>query len=307
MRYWVIRTDRRAARDILGPELREGRLRQGWGYLPEQDLRLVSARLEAGGTLSGDQAAAWAHAWRLLPDRAGSVQQRDRLLLPNLPREGVWSIAEAEAGYEFSIDGRSGDHGHIRSVRLLHEEIEPRARGVSARLRRTMRCQRALWNVDGHGAAVEQLLVQLADDKEPAGESEPLIRAYDAALEAFWKRVQDAYGGAELERPIQELLGGFFDEVESRAGRGERGADFLCRHVGPLGERHTTAVQVKMWDGLAVDRRALDQLREAARFWPGVTSCALLTTAEDVDSAFERARAALEDELGKPVHVICPR
>lgn len=300
-RYWVVRTDRHHADSLIAPELRRGRLRQGWGYRADQDLRLIRDRLASGVALDWDQNAAWRHGRRLLPDADDSIHAGDRLLLPNLPRVGRWSVAEAGDDYDFAIASNTGDHGHIRAVALIREDLDPNGFEVSARLRRTMRCQRSTWNVDPHGRAIEGLLAAYVG--RPT-ERDPLDGAFEAVLETFWRRVSDAYGGAELEAPVQGLLEELFDQVDRRAGAGEHGADFLCRRDGPLGERHLTAVQLKMWEGNAVDTRPLDQLRTAYAHWPGVTSCAVITTAEGVHPAFERARRELEEELAVPVEVV---
>jgi hypothetical protein len=47
-RYWAIRTDRNN-RELLFHELGEGRLRQGWGYDPSQDLHLIQEEVARGG------------------------------------------------------------------------------------------------------------------------------------------------------------------------------------------------------------------------------------------------------------------
>lgn len=303
MRHWIIRTDRRYV-ERLAREVRAGRLRQGWGYLPEQDLRLVRSAWASDVTLSEDQQAAWDHAWRLLPDEPDCVQAGDLLLLPNLPAEGVWSLARAGADYEYAIHPETEDHGHMRTVELLREGIDPYGPLVSARLRATMRCRRSHWNADGHSEAIEQLLTDPAPPGIPADRG-PLVGAYAAALETFGKRLAYAYAGAELEQPIYELLESLFERVEWCAGPAEHGADFLCHHRDPLGTDHLVAVQLKMWTGQAADPGAFDQLRDAHAHWPGVTSCVLLTTADNIAPGFEQARRGLERELAIPVAVVC--
>ena len=78
--YWAIRTDR-LNRDLIFNELKEGRLRQGWGWDPTQDLARIADKRKAGQALSEVEAAAWSN--RRMYD---SVREGDRLLLPGLPR-----------------------------------------------------------------------------------------------------------------------------------------------------------------------------------------------------------------------------
>jgi len=47
-RYWAIRTDRHN-RALLLDQVRQGRLRQVWGYDPSRDLRLIHSEIVKGG------------------------------------------------------------------------------------------------------------------------------------------------------------------------------------------------------------------------------------------------------------------
>ena len=53
-RYWVMRTDR-SRKAELWREVEAGRLRQGWGWLPEQDLELMADLRRSGRPLSEAQ------------------------------------------------------------------------------------------------------------------------------------------------------------------------------------------------------------------------------------------------------------
>ncbi len=45
--------------EFIWAEVRHGRLRQGWGWMEEQDLRRIAARRQAGADLTGKEVAAW--------------------------------------------------------------------------------------------------------------------------------------------------------------------------------------------------------------------------------------------------------
>lgn len=302
MRYWVMRTDRRFASELIVPELRDGRLRQGWGYRPDQDLRLVRDACFAGQGLNEHQAATWRRNWRLLPDEEDSIAQGDLMVLPNLPRVGFWSVAEAADDYDYRIAPVTSDHGHVRTVSLIREEIAPCEASVDARLRRSMRCQLPLWNVDPLGESVEALKGQAPAASHQA--RDPLEDCLHASTEALWNRLQRHFGGAEFEEPIRLLLGQLYGVVEYRGGRGERGADFICRARDPLGTEFAVAVQLKMWTGTAVDPRPLEQLRLAHASWPGITSGVVITTAEDIDASFLEVGRQLEEDTGMRVKII---
>lgn len=306
MAYWAIRTDRTRSQDLITPELHAGRLRQGWGWAPEQDLRVIREARLAGAGLSDHQRLAWRN-WPFLEDEPGGIREGDLLILPNVPRDGRWSIARATAGYSYSEAEKSDDHRHIRHVVLLRESVDPSDPAVAAPLRRSMsRSQCRLWRLDPYADAVKQLLAprQRSSELEAV---DPLRRAADSALELFGEGVAQSFGGAELEDPVRRALEAIYEDVEVSAGPAEHGADFLCRHRDPLGIPHTTAIQLKNWHGTASDHHPLHQLRDAQAHWPGVTACALLTTAEEVSLDFERAREGLQLELGIPVVVYARR
>lgn len=299
-RCWAVRTDRRHRADLILPELRRGVLRQGWGYFPEQDLRLIRARLIAGDDVGDDEYDAWSRNRRLLPDEPDGISVGDWLLLPNLPADGRWTLARAGDTYDFEI-ACTGDHGHARAVTVVREDIDPRVIDVPAGLRRTTRCQRALWNLDGFLPDVARLGGALS-------ERPPIDRAIAdvvaAAQAAAWVRLRHHFGGAELEGPIAMLLRELYNDVEQRGGPCERGADLICHSTDPLGLPTTVAVQVKMWDGAADDPEPFTQLAEAARNYPGLTGVVVMTTAERTTTSFEAAATSLEAQIGIPVRVL---
>lgn len=291
VRCWVVRTDAAVREDLIVPELRRGVLRQGWGYSPSQDLRRIRGRLAAGTALDDEERAAWSHNRRLLPDEDDSAKAGDWLLLPNLPQRGRWGLAAANADYRFAI-AASGDHGHQRSVQLIREGLDPRGRHVAARLRR-----RAMWNADHLLGAVERLA-----EEHDAGERLSMLDALSDVLggaeRGAWERIERHFGAAELEGPIGLLLESLYDSVERRAGPAERGADFICRSVAPLGVQVAVAVQLKMWEGVATDPHPLRQLATAASAWPGLTGAIVITTAESTSTSFDaEARARSRTSL----------
>lgn len=294
----VVRTDRDWAQELIAPELRQGRLRQGWGYRPNFDLRRLSQRASEGA-LEPEERAVWKRNHRLLPEEPDAIQQGDLLLLPHVPEEGIWSLASAGANYRYEI-AHSGDHGHIRSVRLLREEIPPCGPQVAAALRRTMRCQLPLWNID-HLAAYVAALVD-GTNSQPPTLSERLGDCLAAATEATLERLTFHFGASEFEQPIQLLLQELYAVVHWSAGPGENGADFLCQSA--RGETGLIAVQVKMWTGTTDYTGPIEQLRQAAVHWPKVTECLLLTTAENASVEFASAIHQLQADIGVKVTLI---
>jgi predicted Mrr-cat superfamily restriction endonuclease len=164
MGYWAMRTDQ-SRRSFIWAELQAGRLRQGWGLEPEDDLEILQRLRRSGATFSAWQREIWRGNRRLLPTEPGAMQAGDLVVLPHLPRRGLWSIARVTGGYRYRVspvpnawDGRH-DYGHIRAVELLTDEraIDPERDNVSEALRRAMRNRQRMWSVDGHGNEIEML------------------------------------------------------------------------------------------------------------------------------------------------------
>ena len=163
-RYWAIRTDQ-ARRDFILRELQAGRLRQGWGLEPTDDLEELQRLRRAGVKFSEWQREIWRGNRRLLPTEYGAMQIGDLVVLAHMPRPGVWSLARVTGGYRFDVsdvanawDGRP-DYGHIREVQLLTGDkgIDPTHERVSHRLRRAMGNRQRMWSLDDHANEIEVL------------------------------------------------------------------------------------------------------------------------------------------------------
>lgn len=142
---WMMRTNRYLA-EWLWSELEAGRLRQGWGYQPKQELTLLRHRRERSEPMDIDDDNAWPNR-RMLADEPDGMQIGDLVLLPHLPREWRWSVARIAGPYRYEIDPERGDYGHILPVELVapdlgDDELTPELRWMRtypARLRRLSR------------------------------------------------------------------------------------------------------------------------------------------------------------------------
>ena len=312
-RYWVIRTDK-GTTDWIWGELQEGRLRQGWGYRDDQDLHLIAAAVAARQPLNKDQQDTWRGNRRLLETEPDGVRPGDLVLLPHLPRRGTWSLARVAGQYRWEGPSHPNawampDFGHVLPVELVSKRpLNPLEDAVSARLRQTMRVLSRMWNIDGLGPDVEELVeavgTEAAEPPPPAlGRLPKVLSAVEAAT---WEALQKQFHGAEFERPCVLLLEALYgdENVEHTGGAGERGADAICTYTDPLGLSHRLAVQIKMWSWDADWTRPLEQLRQAYGAYDGITGGVILSTSENVTDRFEARRRALETELHIPIKVI---
>lgn len=306
-RCWVVRTDFSRLEDVILPSLETGVLRQGWSYLPEQDLNIVGPIVYESGrqALTEDQQATWRRVQRFWPDHWEPVRIGDWVLLPKVPTWGHWRLVEVTGTYSFSRHPDSGDHGHTLPVKTLVADIASSNVSVGAGLQRTMRNQGPMWNIDALADEVERLLVAGQRAATPHGPSERLAGLLANVLGDVRTRLSDGFKGNQLEEPVHRLLqqlvpGG---SVKKTAGSAEHGADFTVTETDVFGHERRTVIQLKDHDVLN-DDRALSQIREAHSWYAPVGAAAILTTAFEEDSEFARAREALSDELGIPITAV---
>lgn len=307
--YWVMRTDRRTQeiKDYLWDELKQGRLRQGWGYMHEQNLRTIDD-MDDRSEMSEDQIATWRGNRRMLESHGDGIKPDDIILIPHLPQEGAWSIARRlSLPYKYDLDNDMGDYGHTLDVELIsttrpvnfHEEA------VAAGLRSTMRNMGRLWNINHLGDEVEHIRLALTENK-PADQVFNRIPLFVNEIERLaWGALQRSFKGNEFERPCVMLLEALYgeDSIEHTAGPSEKGADVICSFTDPLGIPSRVAVQIKMWDWDADSTSPLHQLRQAFESYD-ITSGVVMTTSEKTTDSFEEERKQLEVDLGIPIKVI---
>jgi hypothetical protein len=315
-RYVVMRTDKNVKPFILA-ELSEGRLRQGWGYRPELNLKLLRKKIDSGKKLTDEEAAAWRNR-RLLDTEPDGLKPGDIIILPNIPEQGLWVLARVSGPYSYAIANNKSlggpDYGHIVQVTPIREKdgsiavVEPDNEHVDARLRASMRSMSRMWSVDALGQAVEHLISAIeggANIKTPEPEAQKIESLFSALRAAAWTNLQTKYKAAELERLVLRLFKHIYQDgrVEHWGGAGEKGADLIVFTQDPLGLEFKIAVQVKHHDGVHADPHALHQIKQA-REAHQVDAGVIVTTAAETSKEFDDQRAALEVELAIDIRVI---
>jgi len=311
-RYWVIRTDKAKTEYVAG-ELAHGRLRQGWGWTGEQDLRAIAADSQAGKSLNDAQKSTWRGNRRLLDSEPDGVRPGDLVLLPHQPSHGSWSLVRVSGPYRWEHPTELNsydmpDYGHILPIEMVSTRpIHPFEDAVSARLRQTMRNMSRMWNIDALGPDVDELAEACSHGAvAPPPAVDRLPKVLSAVEVATWEALQKQFHGAEFERPCVLLLEALYGDgnVEHTGGSGERGADAIVTHDDPLGVTHRLAVQIKMWSWDADWTRPLEQIRQASGAYEGITGGVILSTSERVSERFEEHRRKLEAEVRIPIRVV---
>lgn len=158
-RYWAMRTSP-WERPYIWAEAQAGRLRQGWGWAPEQNLDVIAEVVRRHGQLSEEQAMAWPSR-RMLSTEPDGMRPGDLILSPNIPEWGRLSVFRLIGSYEYAPDAprRFDDRfGHLLPVALLAGDIDRQAVVVSDALRMTLRNPSRLWSISPYGGDVERLV-----------------------------------------------------------------------------------------------------------------------------------------------------
>lgn len=310
-RYWAMRTDKDSIKFIFR-ELKKGKLRQGWGWRDDLNLNIIRNALQKGKKLNDDQEDVWRRQRRMHPKEEDSIQKGDYIILPNLPKIGLWSVAKVSGGYNYDIDSKMENFGHILDVKLLNPSlpINPNSEYVSANLRKTMTCRQRLWNIDEYEEDIEKLILAIENGREiskPITEIEKIEKIYNRISKKLEKELRNKYHGYEFEFPIEKLLEKIYQNVEKRAGSGEKGADFICDFTDNLGVSYRIAVQVKMWEGETDWERPLKQIKKAYNNYENISAGVIITTSDTFSENFEASRRDLEKKLDIPIVIIDKR
>ena len=157
-RYWAMRTSQHNP-DFMWAEVKAGRLRQGWGWMQEQDLRRIAERRRAKAELSAAELQAW-RAHRMLATESAGMRVGDLVVTQNLPRQGRISVCLVVGPYYFELPGdpHPENLGHILPVKLLVGDIDRSDAQVSEALRHAISLRPRLYEITPYGGDVEALL-----------------------------------------------------------------------------------------------------------------------------------------------------
>lgn len=283
-RAWAMRTSRNTEKDrtFIVSELGEGRLRQGWGYSPCQDLRKIEGKQSSTGyaSLHDDEKAAWGH-WKMageaLVNSKDSIKEDDIVLIPNMPTEGLFTLCRVTGSYSYAIDASMLDFGHIRPIELLTPGGVANSHGSSG-LVRSLRCRSRLWSLDNHLESINDVLSLYVEKGQSLRSgvdhltraSRAIAPALDRSLNelalAIESPLRSNLQSAEWEPVLEAALSPLMKNVEvyQTGGPNEKGADLEIHIPNPFmpGSPWVVVVQIKDYvDEISV--QVADQLEQA--------------------------------------------
>lgn len=266
--YWCYRIDTNKIKFFTN-ELHNGRLRHGWGWDERQNLRDFKMDEGAGRNRSMFK----------------KVKKGDILLIPQLPNWGQVAIVEAtedwSKGYEFKIDEKLGDYGHIFPAKYI-KRFTRNNENVTGNLRSTLKNPSRFWSINHYSEDVNLLLNVpengLVKRQDHNSRLSSLVgdvfndvfdeqvftnKIYDKFIEQFTREDWEF----ALVNGLKEIFP--FYQVERVGGKEEKnhGTDILIKLPSLLSDyEYAIAIQVKDYEG-TVSRSVIDQINKADDYW----------------------------------------
>jgi hypothetical protein len=265
LQFWAFRVDRRYL-TALAVELRQGRLRQGWGWDSKQDLRAMQVDAGAGRN-------------RRMFDE---VKKGDRVLIPHLPGYGHITIAEAtedwNLGYDFSIWKKSSDHGHIFPARALRNFRRGNS-NVAASIEGTFRNPSRFWNISNLQEDIEHVLSLPPENLESTS---PVVGSWHQSVEELvqetglqknlFAKAHKDFSNSDWEYLLTDVLQRLNPawKVKRTGGKAEaaHGTDILLTIPNAFRDGYYgIAIQVKDYEGFVNDDPLHQILKAKGEFW----------------------------------------
>ena len=322
--YWAMRTSRdsESHREFIKDELfTHGRLRQGWGDLEEQDLKLIHDKWRNNDQLTEHQKDAGRH-WRMFNGRPGEYMNIDDVILvPNMPEDGFFTLCRITGDYQYDMHQIGTDQlvfGHIRPVKVLTSNgVANEHELVDASLRRSLRCQSRLWRISPYSDCIERILSTppevLNQGSTPEGRtesvvSEAIIKSIDNMTQNLAEGLPSQLQGHEWEKAIAPALEPLFTAtVHHTGGPSERGADLEVVIPNPFVEGCDWMIPVQVKDHQDIEGTgAVEQLEQAYNSRNSeergttVIAVVLLVTEADADRQLQEKLDDLTDKYHVP-------
>ncbi len=295
--FWNIDRDNQ---EIFASELEDGRLRQGWGYQDNLDLRLIQKQKGRNQPLTDRQESAWSRCKAMLT----RIEVDDIAVVKNVPDSDHFALVRIVGDYDFSISGRTSDHGHILPVEPIGSYHKNAGDVPTPMVRALNREQHPIRRTLKHKESV----INLADlDPSEASTPEAFKEKIDnwrlSLADSLHSLVTDSLENRDAERLVLELLRNDGLDVDWTAGPNERGADLETEVVLGYGLSSTVAVQVKFHRGTERQLRGLKQIERAFEE-RNVDAGLLVTFATDLAEEVESYLTELQHEHSENVDVL---
>ena len=300
MDCWFWNIDR-GRQDFFNRELKEGRLRQGWGYQENLDLREIERSIEEGEPLTDRQESAWSRC----SDMLTRIAPGDLVVVKNVPSGDHFTVVRViEGGYRFEISEETGGQGHTLPVQRIGAYNKNAGAVPSPMVRALNRERHPIRRTNAH----HERVINLAEvDPETAQQAEPfkeMVESWKDGLRSHLEEMlQKKLSPQGAERLVLEVLRNDGLDVKWTAGPNERGADLTTKTMIGYGMSTNIAVQVKNHPGRESNPNVLDQIEQAFKE-RDVDAGLLVTFASELSEEVEERLTELKHKYSKNVEIL---
>lgn len=284
--YWGYRI-RNDKAEFFEKELMENRLRQGWGYNSEQNLRHPERIADDG-------------ARRNLPI-FNKVKKGDYLIIPHLPTWDTVTIAQAiedfDKGYKYEIDKTLEDFGHIFPAKFV-KKFNRHNINVGGNIKGSFKCVSRFWSMDYCKDDIQKIINftgELLDKSDIIdGWQQAVNRSFDE--EDFSKKVYESllknFNASEWEFVLREgfrmtLPDNVVIETTDNKKEYEHGCDLFIKIPGIFETTYVIAIQVKDYSG-EVSNEVIDQINKVDNYFEKgfqvIDKYVIITKAESINN-----------------------
>lgn len=287
--------------------LQDGVGRFGKSYEKTADLETLQAKIDEGESLTDKE---WDCYYPFLLD----IGENDYVVYINIPEWGKCTLARITGQYFWSYEDKDFNHRFPvdpESIRVFDRNDAI----VHPQLSRKLKLRGHWWRIYDLHEEFEILIESLekGEDGQPRTMETSLHwfkKDIQCDLKSITKKIQHAYPGSDLEKPIAEVFRNVpgVKEVKEQGGAGEHGADLQVIfewEVPILGiqEQRICVVQVKAFEGEMWETKAVDQIQKALAHWNADMGI-IVSTASSGSEALDTALDELRQETGKPVSLL---
>lgn len=256
--FWNIDTENL---EYFASELSLGRLRQGWGYEENLDLRLIDEKFRNKQPLTENEQTTWNHCCPMLT----FIQPEDLVAVKNVPSRDKFTIVKVTGGYNFSIE-KHGDYGHtlqVKIVKVYHKNAQYVPVPFTSALNRERNSIRVTYQHHDTLLALATMETPQGDQEKPELFKEKIESFRRTMIQPLKDLLKSKVNPTEMEHLILEILRRDEHDAKWTAGSGEKGADIIVDADIGFGIRSKMAIQVKMHWGEDHDTTGIQQLEQA--------------------------------------------
>ena len=260
VKCWFWNIDK-GTRPYFSSQLENGRLRQGWGYHDDLDLRKLKKKDK-----KENETIAWNRVFLMLEE----IKKGDIVVVKNIPDNQSFTLVRVTGEYDFNLDKNVGDYGHylpVEKIRVFNKYSQIVPISLIRALDREAHPIRITYK---HASTVMDLaikeIIDIKDATTPQKFKDKMVKIRAALCKTLKENLltkETKLSPDEARKLILAMLKNDGFETESKHGPREYGADLLSTVNEQYGLDIRFGVQVKFHEGTDNDTEGVDQIQLA--------------------------------------------